>query len=160
MNAKKMNFFNKVKSHKTELVITGTIITGMIGTAVISQNYDAIHKAVTSNLTDVKKLPIDISKQTIFNDFSNKSTGNELTATKLGHKVGCSAQEINKRIVDKRLAIKLPNGQYELTEFGKAFGKHKNKTRSSGYQFSNIEWEEEILKFLFTPEELSERLKH
>ena len=45
-----------------------------------------------------------------------------LTATKLGGKVGVSNREINRRLVDAGLAVRLPCGEYILTEQGKLMG--------------------------------------
>lgn len=92
----------------------------------------------------------------ISNSILDNLTGNKLTARALGDKVWCSAQKINKRIVDAGLAIKLPSGEYMMTEAGRMLGKDTWKTTAAGHSFSNIEWDEKILEVIFSPEELVE----
>ena len=66
-------------------------------------------------------------------DALSHRTGNMLTATKLGGKVGVSNREINKRLVAAGLAVRLPCGAYVLTENGKLLGESGLKVTPWNY---------------------------
>ena len=88
-------------------------------------------------------------------DALNHRTGNMLTATKLGGKVGVSNREINKRLVAAGLAVRLPCGDYVLTENGKLLGESGLKVTPWNYTAQLIQWDEAVLDIIFTPEELT-----
>ena len=44
---------------------------------------------------------------------------------------------------------------YELTELGKLFGKETVKVTRYGHTFSNIEWDEAVIPYIFSPNELA-----
>ena len=150
-------FVNWVKVHKTELIIAGVTV---IGTVLAVKNWDSIKglfKATATVVPDIAKVePVaeEIVVSTISNDILDNLTGNKLTARALGDKVWCSAQAINKRIVAAGLAVKLPCGEYMMTEAGRLLGQDTWKTTAAGHSFSNIEWDEKILEMIFSPEEL------
>lgn len=155
----KKTFFQWVKEHKKELIFLGIATAG---TVLIVKKWDYIEGVFKDTdqiaTSAIKNEPViqNVVKPIISNDILENLTGKKLTATKIGSKVLCSAQEINKRIVASGLAIKLPNGEYSLTEAGQLLGEYKWKTTRSGYSFSNIEWDEKILEVIFSAEELSE----
>lgn len=88
-------------------------------------------------------------------DALSHRTGNMLTATKLGGKVGVSNREINKRLVAAGLAVRLPCGDYVLTENGKLLGESGLKVTPWNYTAQLIQWDEVVLDIIFTPEELT-----
>lgn len=88
-------------------------------------------------------------------DALSHRTGNMLTATKLGGKVGVSNREINKRLVAAGLAVRLPCGDYVLTENGKLLGESGLKVTPWNYTAQLIQWDEAVLDIIFTPEELT-----
>lgn len=81
-------------------------------------------------------------------------TGVEKTATGLGHDLLLSNQEVNKRLVSSGMMTKEPWG-YKLTEVGKLFGKETVKVTRAGHTFSNIEWDEAVVPYIFSTEELT-----
>lgn len=147
-----------IKDHKVELVVAGVVT--VVGTVLVIKNWDSLKKLFKESdiviPSDVTIIPV-IEKQetqTIPSAILNNLTGTKMTATQLGNKVLCSPQAINKRIVEAELAIKLPCGEYQLTEAGKLVGKAIWKVTAAGHSFSNIEWDEKILELLFSAEEL------
>lgn len=80
--------------------------------------------------------------------------GVKKTATGLGHDLLLSNQAVNKRLVSSGMMTKEPWG-YKLTEVGKLFGKETVKVTRAGYTFSNIEWDEAVVPFVFTSDELA-----
>lgn len=155
--SEKHKFINWMRAHKTELLIAGVTV---VGTVLIIKNRNAIKglfKAAECAIPDIVKIePVaeEIVVPIIPKDVLDNLTGNQLTARTLGDKVWCSAQAINKRIVAAGLAIKLPSGEYMMTEAGRMLGKDTWKTTAAGHSFSNIEWDEKILEVIFSPEEL------
>lgn len=170
--SKNNQFISWVKAHKTELIIAGVTV---VGTVLVVKNWDTIKglfKGTKSVVPDIVKIePVakeigvpDIVKiepvakeivvPIISNDILDNLTGNKLTARALGDKVWCSAQAINKRIVAAGLAVKLPSGEYMMTEAGRMLGEDTWKVTAAGHSFSNIEWDEKILEVIFSPEEL------
>lgn len=146
-----------MKNHKTEIIVTGVVI---VGTVLLIRNRKAIRglfKTAEPVIPDIIKIePIAEAAvvPAISKDILDNLTGHKLTARDLGHKVWCTAQDINKRIVDAGLAVRLPNGGYEMTEAGHLFGEETWKIAASGHSFTNIEWDEKILEVIFSPEEL------
>lgn len=148
-----------VKEHKTVLFVAGASVLGAI---VVAKNWDAIKGlfktsesapcAIEKAATAVKETVVP----TIPKDILDNLTGNKLTARALGDKMGCTAQEINKRICTAGLAVKHPCGGYIMTETGRLLGEETVKTTKYDYTFSNIEWDEKILELLFSQEELME----
>lgn len=146
-----------IKAHRTELAITGVTI---VGTVLVVKNWDTI-KGLFKNigltapkLVEVESAIEKVTAPVLSSDILDNLTGKKLTARALGDKVWCSAQAINKRIVASGLAIRLPCGEYQMTEAGRLLGKNTSKTTAAGYAFSNIEWDEKILDIIFSPEEL------
>lgn len=150
-------FVSWVKAHKTELIIAGVTV---VGTVLVVKNWDSIKgmfKATEVVVPDIAKIePVaeEIVAPIISSDTLENLTGNKFTARALGDKVWCSAQAINKRIVAAGLAVKLPCGEYMMTEAGRLLGQDTWKTTAAGHSFSNIEWDEKILEVIFSPEEL------
>lgn len=150
-------FINWVKAHKAELIIAGVTV---VGTVLVVKNWDSIKglfKATEGVVPDIAKIEPAAEKifvPIISSDILENLTGNKLTARALGDKVWCSAQTINKHIVAAGLAVKLPCGEYMMTEAGRLFGTDTRKTTAAGHSFSNIEWDEKILEVIFSPEEL------
>lgn len=146
-----------VKAHKTELIIAGVTV---VGTVLVVKNWDSIKglfrvtESVVPDVVKIEPVAEEIVVPTISSDILDNLTGNELTARALGDKVWCSAQAINKRIIAAGLAVKLPCGEYMMTEAGRMLGKDTWKTTAAGHSFSNIEWDEKILEVIFSPEEL------
>lgn len=150
-------FVSWVKAHKTKLIIAGVTV---VGTVLVVKNWDSIKglfKATEVVVPDIAKIePVaeEIVAPIISSDTLENLTGNKFTARALGDKVWCSAQAINKRIVAAGLAVKLPCGEYMMTEAGRLLGQDTWKTTAAGHSFSNIEWDEKILEVIFSPEEL------
>lgn len=150
-------FVSWVKAHKTELIIAGITV---VGTVLVVKNWDSIKglfkvtDAVVPDIAKIEPMAEEIVVPIISSDVLENLTGNKLTARALGDKVWCSAQAINKRIVAAGLAVKLPCGEYMMTEVGRLLGKDTWKTTAAGHSFSNIEWDEKILEVIFSPEEL------
>lgn len=150
-------FVSWVKAHKTELIIAGVTV---VGTFLVVKNWDSIKnlfkatEAVVPDTLKIESVTEKIVVPIISQDILDNLTGNHLTARALGDKVWCSAQAINKRIVAAGLAVKLPCGEYMMTEAGRMLGKDTWKTTAAGHSFSNIEWDEKILEVIFSPKEL------
>ena len=150
-------FVSWVKANKTELIIAGVTV---VGTVLIVKNWDSIKgmfkvtEAVVPDIARMEPVAEEIVVPIISSDILENLTGNKLTARALGDKVWCSAQAINKRIVTSGLAVKLPCGEYMMTEAGRLLGKDTWKTTAAGHAFPNIEWDEKILEVIFSPEEL------
>lgn len=158
----KKSLITWAKEHKTELIILGITI---VGTVLIVKNWDTI-KSLFNPSKSVPKPDLVIEPivkkvvvprvPVVSKDFIDNLTGIKCTATELGDKVWCSAQAINKRIVDAGLATKLPCGEYSLTEVGSLLGEKTKKTTRYGHAFSNIEWDAKVLEIIFSEAELLE----
>ena len=111
-------------------------------------------EVVVPDIAKIEPVAEEIVAPIISSDTLENLTGNKFTARALGDKVWCSAQAINKRIVAAGLAVKLPCGEYMMTEAGRLLGQDTWKTTAAGHSFSNIEWDEKILEVIFSPEEL------
>lgn len=151
-----------VKEHKKEIIITTVGVTSVVSIALVAKNWNSVKGLFTKSkslpVTTIKannqiaeKIIVPIIPEHILENL----TGNRLTASELGSTALCSAQTINKRIVDAGLAIKLPCGEYSLTETGRLVGEPTWKTTYAGHPFTNIEWDEKILEILFSSEELN-----
>lgn len=86
-----------------------------------------------------------------------KLSGKRLTPTGLGDIMGCSAQEINKRLINAGLAKRCINSEMDFTELGKGLGEMVWKVTKAGHSFVNIEWDEAILHLIFSVEEIAKR---
>ena len=86
-------------------------------------------------------------------------TGEMLTATKLGSKVGVSNREINRRLVNANLAIRLPCGEYKLTDTGELLGEISTKVTPWEKTVPLVQWDEAVLEIIFSPEELTDIAK-
>lgn len=146
-----------IKENKKELFFIGVTVVGAV---LVVKNWDTIKgnfkdtEVIRTTTMKVEPVVEKVVGPVISNDILDNLTGNNLTATELGNKVLCSAQAINKRIVAAGLATKLPCGEYSLTEAGALLGAITLKTTGAGHTFSNIEWDEKILDFIFSAEEL------
>lgn len=155
---KENRFFNWVRINKTKIIIVGVSAVGAV-IAVSSRNsisklfHQSTSAAIESSAIDKAIHNIPVPK--IPNDILNNLTGEKMTARDLGNLVGCSAQQINKRIVSLGLATKQPCGEYLLTEAGRLLGKETLKTTSAGHTFSNIEWDKKVLDLIFNTEIVS-----
>lgn len=83
-----------------------------------------------------------------------KKTGEMLTATSIGDKMLVSAQEVNKRLIEKGLAERMPYGVV-ATEAGSQFGREVVKTTRYGHTFSNFEWDSSLIDVLFSEDEFA-----
>lgn len=157
----KENIIEWAKEHKIELMVGAVgVVVALTGTAYVVKNWDSIKPF----FHPIRKVAPTIAEATpaIKQDVApllpkgilDNLTGTMLTARALGREVGCSAQEINKRIVGAGLAEKLPCGEYKMTAAGSMLGKNTLKTTAAGHTFSNIEWDEKILDVIFSQEEL------
>ncbi len=146
-----------IKKHKKVIFVTTTIA---VGTVIIIRNKDwlktfwGIKEISALERQHVRTVDLENKIAFISDEIVKRLTGNMMTARKLGDEVGCSAQAINKKLVEFGLITKLPCGEYILTESGRGFGKDTWKTTASGYSFSNIEWDEVVLEIIFSQEEL------
>ena len=93
-------------------------------------------------------------------DILKHRTGKMHTATKLGSKVGVSNREINRRLVNAGLTLRLPCGDYILTENGKLLGETGLKVTPWNYTVPLVQWDEAVLEIIFTPEELAAIVEH
>jgi hypothetical protein len=149
-----------VKEHKSELIILGVTI---IGTVLIVKNWKSIKGVfmykdlATTSIEKIKPAIGKVMGPVISNDVLDNLTGNHLTATELGRKLGFTAQEINKRIVAAGLATKLNGGEYSLTEAGRLLGKETIKSTRYGHWFMNIEWDEKITDIIFAKDEILDK---
>lgn len=154
---KENKFTAWVKAHKKELIIAGVVV---VGTVLVVKNRNAIASQFKDEVSMspepviIEPVVNQIIVPTISSDILNNLTGNMRTARALGHIVGLSAQEINKRIVAAGLAVKVACGEYLMTDLGSQLGKNTWKVTAAGHSFSNIEWDEKILEIIFSPEEL------
>ena len=82
-------------------------------------------------------------------------TGIKKTATELGYDAYTSAQKINKKLIEAGLAERMPDGTLSLTDLGTQFGEYTTKVRASGYEFTNIEWDDSVLGLILTEEEMA-----
>ena len=137
---------NFTKKHKDELCWVGASIL-VVGLSVAGFKY--LPKKA-------RKQRINPSAPTAipFQDLWSNLSGEKLTPSKLGDRVMMSPQQINKRLVSQGLQIRLPCGEYVMTDLGKKFGESTLKTRSHGHTFSNIEWDSRVLEIIFTPGEM------
>lgn len=155
----KKSLLTWVKKHKAELIILGVTAAGTI---IVIKNWNSLKGVFTSSNSisnptiKIKPVVEKVIVPVISSNIIDNLTGNKLTATELGNKAFCSAQEINKRIVAAGLATKLPYEDYSLTEIGRLLGEHRSKVTRFGYSFSNIEWDEKVLEIIFSAEELLE----
>lgn len=155
--SEKHKIVNWIKAHKPELIIAGVTVVGTVLVVKSWESIEGIFKATKSVVPDITKIEPAVDEAVvpiISRDVLDGLTGNKLTARALGDKVWCSAQAINKRIVAAGLAVKLPCGEYMMTEAGRMFGNDTWKTTAAGHSFSNIEWDEKIIEVIFSPEEL------
>ena len=143
-----------VKRHKVQIGVGALVAAGSIASVAIAVKtghmprlgdaHKSTCKGVSSVVETVKKAPLP----------KVSLTGVEKTATGLGNDLLLSNQQINKRLVSKGMMAKEPWG-YELTELGKLFGKETVKVTRYGHAFSNIEWDEAVIPYIFTPDELT-----
>ncbi len=143
-----------VKQHKAQIGIGALVVASSIAGVAI-----AVKVGHTPRLGDVRKgvgkgaysVVETVTKVTLP---KVSLTGVEKTATGLGNDLLLSNQQINKRLVSSGMMTKEPWG-YELTDLGKLFGKDTVKVTRYGHTFSNIEWDEAVIPYIFTPDELA-----
>lgn len=143
-----------VKQHRAQISVGALVVVGSIAGASIAVKTGHMPrlgdmrkstcKGAGSIVEAVKKAPLP----------KVSLTGVEKTATGLGSDLLLSNQQINKRLVSCGMMIKEPWG-YELTELGRVFGKDTVKVTRYGHTFSNIEWDEAVIPYIFTPDELA-----
>lgn len=160
---KESKFLNWIRINKTKIIFVGTSAVG-IAIAVSSKNLisklfnQSTSTAIESSATD--KLLHKIPVPEIPSEILNNLTGEKMTARALGNLVGCSAQQINKRIVSLGLATKQPCGEYSLSEAGRLLGVETLKTTSAGHTFSNIEWDKKVLDLISNAEMVSDSVSN
>lgn len=148
-----------INNNKTKIILGGVALTFVVGGVLIITN-----RSLQKDYFNVKKglVPIAAKDNIIFNNnlkvvpnhILNNLSGNKFTARDLGDMTFCSAQTINKKMVDAGLAIKLPSSGYALTEAGNLVGETTLKTTFAGHTFSNIEWDEKVIDMIFSEVEL------
>ncbi len=143
-----------VKQHKAQIGLGAFIaIASAVGVGLASKT------GHLPKLSEVRKA-IDESSAAIFESSEKMTlpkvslTGVEKTATGLGNDLLLSNQQVNKRLVSSGMVTREPWG-YRLTELGKVFGKETVKTTRAGHTFSNIEWDEAVVPYICTSEELA-----
>ena len=143
-----------IKQHKGQIGLGVLLtVTSVAGVCLASKT------GHTPKLTDVRKT-IDEGAAAIVEAGEKAAlpevmlTGVEKTATGLGNDLLLSNQQVNKRLVASGMATKEPWG-YRLTELGKLFGKETIKTTRAGHTFSNIEWDEAVVPYICSPDELA-----
>lgn len=150
---------NGVTQHGENIVLGAITIAGI---TVGIKNRDTIANLVSSIRNNPKTLAAaGTVVQKVAREASKKPamlpalSGNRLSPRGLGNVVSCSAQSINKKLIEKGLQVRGGNG-YQLTELGKRFGVVTSKITRHDHAFINIEWDEAVLKILFSAEELQE----
>ncbi len=159
----KKGFVSWVKKNKVKIIVGGVAIVIIIGGVIIYKRKrnpyakvgttvekDLLAKTVEEAIVEVEKVKQIIQPETI------ELVGEKLTATELGRIMHCSPQQINKRIVEKGLALRMPQGDYMLTDIGQMFGEQVTKCTKAGYCFENIEWDKSILNIIFDENEIVE----
>lgn len=149
-----------IKDHKRGIGI-GVAVTAVsvVGGIIIYKNWDSIKEILPrgTSLDDVKeaftvkavKTPQIVIPQQV------ALTGIKKTATELGYDAYTSAQKINKKLIEAGLAERMPDGTLSLTDLGTQFGEYTTKVRASGYEFTNIEWDDSVLGLILTEEEMA-----
>lgn len=144
--------------HKKWVVLTVVTTAGVIlvvkKRTAIKELFQSLHIEELTAKSAVNAITEE-NVPSIPDDVLNHRTGKMLTATKLGGKVGVSNREINKRLVAAGLAVRLPCGDYVLTENGKLLGESGLKVTPWNYTAQLIQWDEAVLDIIFTPEELT-----
>ena len=144
------------KNPKTWFKIIGTASLLFGAGLLLYQNgkrLDHLREITKEQAIDAIKGIKPIIREGIIVDQSKK-TGIMATATKLGEIMGVSAQQINKRLVSKGFAERLPSGDYILTDLGKQIGISTLKCTKYDHTFSNNEWDTSIIEYLFSKDEL------
>ena len=116
----------------------------------------------TVDIRDVSKQAIQILPTTIEavnatpvlpDHFLDNITGERRPPRGIGELLDVSAQEVNKRLLEKGLQRPFGN-KYEPTEIAKKLGAEVWKTTSHDFVFSNIEWDIIVAELIAKPEEL------
>lgn len=143
-----------LKHHKVQIGIGAFVALGSIVGIAIAAKTGHAPKIKTNGNTAGKGAAtiIEAAAKTPLPEVN--LTGVEKTATGLGHDLLLSNQEVNKRLVSSGMMTKEPWG-YKLTEVGKLFGKETVKVTRVGHTFSNIEWDEAVVPYIFSTEELT-----
>ena len=144
--------------HKKWVVLAVATTTGVIllvkKRTAIKDFFQSLHiekltaKSAVSEIAEenVPSIPCDVLSH---------RTGKMLTATQLGDNAGISNQKINKRLVDAGLCVRLPCGEYALTETGEQIGRIEHIVRPWNKTVPLVQWDEAVLQLIFTPEELN-----
>lgn len=142
------------KQHKAQigfgvcLVVASVAGVGLASRAGHKPKLSGVRKAVDEGAAAI----IDASEKMTLPEVN--LTGVEKTATGLGNDLLLSNQQVNKRLVSSGMVTREPWG-YRLTELGKLFGRETVKTTRAGHTFSNIEWDEAVVPYICTPDELA-----
>lgn len=152
--------------HKKWIIISIATTTGVILLVKKREAMKRLFRFCTKGRSAVEPITetiVDTKPLLISDEILRHRTGIMLTATGLGGKVGMSNREINKRLVSAGLSIRLPCGEYKLTEAGKQLGEDDSKVTPWNKTVQRVQWDEAVLKVILSPEELSaldERKKH
>ncbi len=155
MEKQKKSVFVWIKEHKVEIIVGAfSAIALGVGTVLVIKNKDEIIRALSSSKHII---PEELETQSpLFNipdclQDVPLLEGETFLPTELGNKVLSTAQKINIRLTEAGLQERIsPYIQgYRLTEFGKLFGKVTSKG-----DYTNIEWDQNVLYLIFTLEEL------
>lgn len=166
-------FIKWVKKHKTALIIAGISITAIIFIAMynkdsINELWNYLRRRINEQPEVVKEATNNIKNtvKTVTNtnevkNYTNAKVSEDiinkrLTPRELGREVLASAQEINKRLCKHGFQEKIYADGYTLTESGAQRGTPVDKTTRYNHPFTNIVWDEDILKDIYTDAELEE----
>lgn len=159
------SWFSSHKEDYEELCETLIIILGsglLIGGTALAlkgnNSYKSISKIVSSQIQHVSISEIEKKASALLSDVCLENlSGEKLCARQLGSIVGCSDRTINKLLVSKGLAERVPSGGYVLTEAGRLIGE-KHEGIKGNYWYTNLIWDKKVLELLFSEEELANKI--
>lgn len=67
--------------------------------------------------------------------------------TQIGKMIGCKAQEVNNRLIEAGLQIRIEGSKYEVTEAGKAYAELLPFTRN-GHNDFQLKWKKSVVEIL------------
>lgn len=154
-----------IRAHKTLFIVLIILAClTILGAVIVVLNWDAIKSLLKTARPDVQNLgkaaavAVQSAPACLPDDITNNLTGEMLTPKALGCIVGCSPQQINKKLVAAKLQEKAPGDGWIMTETGRMLGKTTGKITKYDHPFHNIEWDKKVLEVIFTPEELAAKI--
>lgn len=159
--------FNEAKlfchEHKDEIIAGAIVVGGCITGIVVYKNRKQVNEFISTidlnkiKADDITVEPIakmiqpDIS-DSVFDSLVNNRTGEMMTARDIGYAIGKSAQQVNKKLIEKGFLEYDQGGHLCATNLGRKFGVLKDKMTSSGHSFSNYEWDSSLLNLFMSPD--------